>query len=114
MKSKITVEQLKELVQEFIALEDDKEMDSGEWAYVMLEPMLIANEEVTLNYLKQINEEEFRALGENHWFEDILCKFRSVEILDVIRTQYFRFFGEDTTTEFYLDSIEGLQNCIKK
>ena len=62
MKSKITVEQLKELVQEFIALEDDKEMDSGEWAYVMLEPMLIANEEVTLNYLKQINEEEFRAL----------------------------------------------------
>ena len=112
-KDKITVERLKALVQEYITLRNDEMENSTEWAYVVLEPDLQACEEVTLNYLMQINEEEFVALGEDHFFETILRKFKSVEILNVIRAKYTAFFGEDTETDFYRDSIEGLQHCIK-
>lgn len=114
MKNKITVDRLKALVQEYMVLEKDKMENSTEWAYVMLEPDLLACEEVTLNYLKQIEEEEFVTLGENQWFESIICKFKSAEILNVILTKYADFYGEDTETDFYQNSIEGLHNCIKR
>ena len=113
MKNSITVERLKELVQEYMILRNDEMENSTEWAYVMLEPDLIANEEVTLRYLMQINEEEFDALGEDQWFEYIVGKFKSQEMLNVILAKYKNFFGESTDTEFYRDNIEGLNNCIK-
>ena len=113
MKSKITVEHLRKLVQEFIAMEKDETEDSTEWAYVALEPDLLKCEEVTLNYLTQINKEEFIALGENHWFDDILRKFKSSEILNTIYLKYNEFYGEEKTTDFYINSIEDLENYIK-
>ena len=113
MKNSITVERLKELVQEYIILRNDEMENSTEWAYVMLEPNLIANEEVTLHYLMQINKDEFDVLGEDQWFEYILGKFKSQEMLNVILEKYKNFFGESTDTEFYHESIEGLDNCIK-
>ena len=112
-KDKITVERLKALVQEYITLRNDEMENSTEWAYVMLEPDLQACEEVTLNYLMQINEEEFVALGDDQWFDIILSKFKSAEVLNVILAKYANFFGEDTTTPFYQDSIEGLHNYVK-
>ena len=113
MKTKITVERLKELVREYIILRNDEMENSTEWAYVMLEPDLIANEEVTLRYLMQINKDEFDVLGEDNWFEHIVGKFRSQEMLNIIQMQYKKFYGESTDTEFYRESIEGLYNCIK-
>ena len=113
MKDKITVERLKALVQEYITLRNDEMENSTEWAYVALEPDLLACEEVTLNYLMQINEEEFVALGDDHWFDVILSKFKSVEILNVILSQYANFYGEDTETDFYQDSIKDLHYWIK-
>ena len=112
MKNKITVERLKELIQNYILLRNDEMENHTEWAYVMLEPDLIVNEEVTLHYFMQINKEEFDALGEDHLFETILRKFKSVEILNVILAKYASFYGADTTTPFYQDCIEGLKNCI--
>ena len=113
MKTKITVERLKELVRKYIVLRNDEMEDSTEWAYVMLEPDLIANEEVTLRYLMQINKDEFDVLGEDRWLEYIVEKFKSQEMLDVILAKYRDFFGESIDTEFYRESIEGLCNCIK-
>ena len=113
MKTKITVERLKELVREYIILRNDEMENSTEWAYVMLEPDLIANEEVTLRYLMQINKDEFDVLGEDRWLEYIVEKFKSQEMLDVILAKYRDFFGESIDTEFYRKSIEGLSNCIK-
>ena len=113
MKNQITVERLKELVKEFMVLEKDEFGHSSEWAYVMLEPALIECYEVTLKYLKQIDKDEFIALGENHWFSVILTKFKSLEMLNIILSQYKIFFGESIDTEFYRDSIKGLENCIK-
>ena len=113
MKSKITVEHLKKMVQEFITMEKDETEDSTEWAYVALEPDLLKCEEVTLNYLMQINKDEFTALGENHWFDDILRKFKSSEILNTIYLKYNEFYGEEKTTDFYINSIENLKNYIK-
>ena len=113
MKNKMTVERMKELVQEFIVMEKDETENSTEWAYVMLEPALLECEDVTLNYFKQIDKEEFNAIGDNHWFEDVLCKFQSVELLNTIISQYVNFYGEDKTTDFYQNSIKGLHNCIK-
>ena len=104
---------LKDLVQQYIALINDEMEDSTEWAYVALDPALVENEEVTTNYLKQISEDEFKVLGEDRYFEDIVSKFKSSEILSVIRLQYKNFFGESTDTDFYRNSIEGLDNCIK-
>lgn len=112
MKNKITVERLKELVREYIILRNDEMENSTEWAYVMLEPDLIANEEVTLRYLMQINKDEFDVLGEDNWFEHIVGKFRSQEMLNIIQMQYKKFYGESTDTEFYREYIEGLINCI--
>ena len=113
MKNKITVELLKARVQEYIAMVKDEPEYSVDWAYAMLEPDLLVCEEVTLNYLMQISEEEFVALGENHWFEDILCKFKSVEFLNVILQQYAKFYGDNKTTVFYQNYIECLHHCIE-
>lgn len=113
MKSKITVEHLRKMVQEFIAMEKDETEDSTEWAYVALEPDLLKCEEVTLKYLTQINKDEFIALGENHWFYSILHKFKSSEILNTIHLKYVEFYGEEKTTDFYINSIEGLESYIK-
>ena len=110
---KITVNRLKSLVQEFIIKEKDEMENSTEWAYVMLEPVLVESLSVTLDYLNQITEEEFNVLGENHWFEHIVGKFKSAEVLDIICLTYHKFYGESTDTEFYRDNIEGLRNCIK-
>ena len=112
-QNRITVDRLRELVQKFIVLEKDEMENSTEWAYVMLEPALIECEEVTLHYLKHLSTEEFKVLGDNSWFEHILCKFQSVEILDTIQAQYFQFFGDSKDTDFYRDNIVGLINCIK-
>lgn len=112
MKNKITVERLNDLVRKYIILRNDEMENHTEWAYVMLEPDLLANEEVTLSYLMQINKEEFDVLGEDHFFSIILNKFKSAKILNVILSQYAKFYGEDTCTHFYRDSIEGLQNYI--
>jgi len=114
MKNEITVERLKELAQKYIILRNDETENHTEWAYVMLEPDLLACEDVTLSYLMQINKEEFVALGEDQWFDCILSKFKSNEILKVILTKYAVFFGEDSETEFYQDCIKGLHNCIKR
>ena len=92
---------------------NDERENSTEWAYVMLEPDLTANEEVTLRYLMQISKDEFDVLGEDHWFDDILKKFKSVEILNVIHAQYIKFYGNDKTSGFYQDSIEYLCKYIK-
>ncbi len=112
MKNEITVERLKALVQEYMVLEKDEMENSTEWAYVALEPALVACKEVTLNYLMQIDKDEFITLGENHYFEDILSKFKSAEILNLMLLQYANFFGQDASTDFYHDSINGLRNCI--
>ena len=113
MKTQITVERLKELVREYIVLRNDEMENSTEWAYVMLEPDLIANEEVTLRYLMQINKDEFDVLGENHWFEHIVGTFKSQEMLNIIQMKYKSFFGESIDTEFYREYIDGLRNCVK-
>lgn len=113
MKNSITVERLKELVQEYITLRNDEMENSTEWAYVMLEPDLIANEEVTQRYLMHINKDEFDVLGEDHWFEHIVGNFKSQEMLNIIQMKYKSFFGESTDTEFYREAIAGLRDCIK-
>ena len=113
MKNSITGERLKALIQEYIILRNDEMENSTEWAYVMLEPDLIANEEVTLRYLMQINKDEFDVLGEDNWFEHIVGKFRSQEMLNIIQMQYKKFYGGSTDTEFYHNNIECLKNCIK-
>ena len=114
MKNKITVERLKELIQNYILLRNDEMENHTEWAYVMLEPNLLACEDVTLNYLMQINKEEFVVLGEDQWFDCILSKFKSVEILNVILAKYAFFFGENTQTDFYRESMKGLHHCIER
>ena len=114
MKKTLTVEHLKKLVREFIAKEKDKTEDSTEWIYVMLEPDLLKCENVTLQYLTQINKEEFTVLGENHLYDSILRKFKSAEILNTIHLKYSEFYSKEKTTDFYINSIEGLENYIKQ
>lgn len=114
MKNEITIEKLNELVQKYVILRNDETENHTEWAYVMLEPDLIKNEEVTLSYLMQISKDEFDVLGEDHFFETILRKFKSVKILNVILSQYAKFYGEDTSTPFYQDSIKGLHHYLIK
>ena len=109
----ITAKKLKELVQEFIRLEKDEGIDSTEWAYVALEPDLIASQEVTLEYLQSISKEEFITLGENGWFEHILSHFKSTEIYEVIDLQYVNFFGTDKKTCFYEEYIADLKCYVK-
>ena len=113
MKSHITVEQLRELVNMFMIFEQDPNEDSTEWAYACLEPALVECERITLDYLRQISKREFDALGENGYFEDILRRFPSVEILDVIEMRYLDFYGDNKNTDFYRENIAGLRNCIR-
>lgn len=110
----ITVNELKKMIQKFMALEQDEEANSTEWAYVMLEPALLESQEVTLDYLAQIeNKEEFMALGENSWFSYILGHFESAEIHNAIEERYARFFGADKDTPFYKEHIEKLAAILK-
>ena len=110
----VTVEKLKELVQEFMRLEQDEYENSTEWAYVALEPDLIRSHDVTLAYLKQIDsKEEFVSLGENSFLEEILDHFQSAAIYGAIEEQYAKFFGTAKETPFYKEFIEGLDKIVK-
>lgn len=112
MKNEITIEQLNSLVQEYIALEQNEMENSTEWAYAVLEPALLISETVTLNFLRQVERIAFEAIA--YCFESIIIKFQSAAILREIEELYEKFYGSDENTDFYLDNIKGLKNCIKE
>ena len=86
MKNKITVERLKELTREYIILRNDEMENHTEWAYVMLEPDLTANEEVPLSYLMQINKDEFDVLCKDHFLQPFFASLNPPKFW----TRYFR------------------------
>ena len=114
MKTMITVERLRELVQEFMIVNKDASGHPAEWAYAYLEPDLIQSREVTLAYLEQMTKEEFISFAENGFFDHILDKFESAAIYNVIEAQYENFFGTNRDDPFYLEYLIGLDNCVKK
>ena len=114
MKTTITVERLKELVQEFMILRQDVYEHAEEWAYVMLEPDLIQSREVTLAYLEQMTKEEFISFAENGFFGHILNKFKSAEMYNVIEARYEKHFGTNRDDQFYLDYVKRLINYVER
>lgn len=54
--------------------------NSTEWAYAVLEPALLADEKVTLGFIKQIDKAELEAIA--YCFEEIVSKFRSKQIVE--------------------------------
>lgn len=111
-KEDISVQKIKDFTKKYISLMQDEHEDSGEWAYVMLEPYLMKDCTVTTDFLKQMDKTEFDAIA--YCFSEIVYKFQSVKMIEIIETLYLQFYGNDKTTEFYHDNIEGLRNCIKK
>ena len=114
MKTIITVERLKELVQEFMIVDKDASGHPAEWAYAYLEPDLIQSREVTLAYLEQMTMEEFISFAENGFFGHILNKFKSAEMYNVIEARYEKHFGTNRDDQFYLDYVKRLINYVER
>ena len=110
-KETITVEKLKELVAEYIRLEQDPLENSTEWAYVALEPELKASEAMTLAFLKQMNKEEFD--GMCPFFFDVMRRFKSSEMLQIIEAHYAEYYGTGRETDLYRTYISGLRYEVK-
>ena len=66
---------------------------------------------VTMQYLSQISKEQFDFVCEG--IEEVVYHFQRIEMVELIESQYHKFYGENKDTEFYHDNIEGLRNCIK-
>ncbi len=113
MKNKMTVDKLKALIKEFIILEQNEMEDSTEWAYVNLEPELTKNEDIILEFLKQMTQDEFITIANNSWFEDVLCKFNSIEMLNIIKSKWNLFFANNDSSQIPFFEIDKLNNCIK-
>ena len=110
-KEQITVEMLKEITKEYIRQENDETENSTEYAYVALEPNLLKNEELTTEFLKQSSKDEYDAIA--YLFYDIVHKFQSVPLIDLIESLYSKFHGE-SDIEFYNEYVDNLQKCIKE
>ena len=111
-KEQITVERLKALVAEYARKENEPYGHPVEWAYVMLEPDLIASREITLEFLKQMSKEEFDVML--NFFLDVMKKFKSAEFLSIIESHYLKYYGENKETEAYIENIDGLEAEVSK
>lgn len=110
-KEQITVEMLKEITKEYIRQENDEMENSTDYAYFALEPKLLKNEEVTTEFLKQSSKDEYDAIA--YLFYDIVYKFQSLSLIDLIESLYSKFHGENDS-EFYNEYVDNLQKCIKE
>jgi hypothetical protein len=108
---RITVAKLKALTTKFIELVQNEFENSTEWAYVMLEPDLLKNEECTVSFIEQMNKEEFNAISD--FFMQIADRFQSKKLIELIEAQYRSFYGDNTDSDLYRDNIKGLRDCIK-
>ena len=66
---------------------------------------------VTMQYLSQISKEQFDFVCEG--IEEIVHHFQKLEMVELIESQYHKFYGDRKDTEFYRDNIEGLRNGIQ-
>ena len=110
-KSKIiTAESLREEITTLI--KQDQESD-GAWNTFMLYTIkdMMQDYDVMVQYLCDITKEQFDFICEA--IDEVVYHFQKPELIGIIENLYHKFYGDDKSTAFFRDNIEGLRNCIK-
>ena len=106
-KKEVSVEYLRSLTLRYIELLHSETENSTEWAYVMLEPDLLADATVTLAFFRTLGRKEFEALGP--YYEDVMQKWKDSALVNLLEDLYSIYYGENRDTEFYREFLCGLR-----
>lgn len=106
----ITMYTLNQEISEWIKQDHE---NPGAWSMFTLITLkkLKQDYDITMQYLAQISKEQFDFISPI--FDEIVFYFQRLEMVELIKNLYNKFYGENKDTELYHDSIEGLDNCIK-
>jgi hypothetical protein len=111
-KEVVTFEMLKDLTQTYVSLLKNPMEESTDWAYACLEPVICKSSEATTALIEQLDAEEFDAIAP--YFRDIIRKFQSPYLVEVIEKLYQAYHGNDTESEYYVLYIKGIRKHLKQ
>ncbi len=67
--------------------------------------------DITMQYLSQISKEQFDFVCDA--IDEVVFCFQKAEMVDLIESLYYKFYGASTDTDSYREAIAGLRDCIK-
>jgi len=110
MKEVITVEKIKAIVAQYIEFAEKEPAGATDWADIFIEPELFVSHDVTLEFIKTTEKDEFEAVAD--YFFELVSKFHSEELLAAIKAQYIKLYGDNTDTEIYRVDIACLERAL--